>query len=354
MVRLYGFEPGDDRGDADLSQETENRQKPAEQTQVTRRGSKVVSGGSELRDDLLLRPEREIRWRDPRGGTFTFPLPALIHIATPINEALLQCGSVLTAGQVRLRALGVGVSSEFLLTSGGGATLDDALITEGITLDQRTVTGALTLGLTDFFVACDASGGGFTVTLPDALATPGRVYVLKKIDSSTNVVTIDTTGADTIDGAATQVLGEEFRSLVLGNDGVNWFILAAERIVSQVVLGQTANISAGVTVFAGLTSNSGTSADVELPVPFAATLRNFRVRSGNAPGAAETYDFTVANNGTTGSVTAQIAGAVARTAQDLSNTEVYALGDRISIEVITSATSAALTFPTWSAELVRT
>lgn len=54
------------------------------------------------------------------------------------------------------------------------------------------------------FVKCDTSAGGFTVLLPLSSANSGKTIVVKKVSSDTNVLTIGTSGSDTIDGQATQ------------------------------------------------------------------------------------------------------------------------------------------------------
>ena len=47
----------------------------------------------------------------------------------------------------------------------------------------------------------------------------------QKIDSSTNVVTIEPTGSETIDGEATIEIITQWTSLRLQSDGNNWVIL---------------------------------------------------------------------------------------------------------------------------------
>lgn len=72
----------------------------------------------------------------------------------------------------------------------------------------------------------DATGGGFTFTLPAANArVAGTTYRFKKIDSSGNSVTIARAGADTIDGATTYVLAVQYAGADLVCDGSSkWWI----------------------------------------------------------------------------------------------------------------------------------
>lgn len=73
-------------------------------------------------------------------------------------------------------------------------------------------------------VLCDATSGGFTVTLPAAAA--GRKVGIKKTDASANLITISRAGSDTIGAAAatsiTLALREQFVTLTA--NGTNWVI----------------------------------------------------------------------------------------------------------------------------------
>ena len=70
---------------------------------------------------------------------------------------------------------------------------------------------------------CDCTSNAITVNL-DA-ANPGIQYIIKKIDSSANAVTIAASGAETIDGAASITLPSQYQSVTLVCDGTNWFIV---------------------------------------------------------------------------------------------------------------------------------
>lgn len=86
-------------------------------------------------------------------------------------------------------------------------------------------TSAYTALVTDDVLLVDATSGAFTVTLPTVATSTGKILKLKKIDSSVNAITIDGNGAETIDGAATIALVEQYESLSLVCNGTAWFIL---------------------------------------------------------------------------------------------------------------------------------
>ncbi len=74
-------------------------------------------------------------------------------------------------------------------------------------------------------VLCDCAGGAITVNLPAASGNGGRRIAIKKTDSTANAVTVDGNSAETIDGAVTQSIGEQYDSLTLICDGTNWHIM---------------------------------------------------------------------------------------------------------------------------------
>jgi hypothetical protein len=71
-------------------------------------------------------------------------------------------------------------------------------------------------------VLADAVGGDITVTFP-AVHSINDIIVVKKIDMSMNLVTIDGDG-NTIDGNPSIDLMSPFESVSIVSDGTNWFL----------------------------------------------------------------------------------------------------------------------------------
>ena len=78
----------------------------------------------------------------------------------------------------------------------------------------------------DSYICVDASGGARTITLPTAASVAGRMYAVKKTDSSINIVTVDGNGAETIDGAATYILKKQYDCVFLISNNVNWEVFS--------------------------------------------------------------------------------------------------------------------------------
>jgi len=102
-----------------------------------------------------------------------------------------------------------------------------------------TKTTTYTATLLDDIIYCDSSGGIFTITLPSAAGVTGKQLVFKKTDSSTNLVTLDGNGSETIDGMLTIGLGVQYDYVVIVSNGSNWLIIDQKRI--SIVSLRTAN-----------------------------------------------------------------------------------------------------------------
>lgn len=75
----------------------------------------------------------------------------------------------------------------------------------------------------------DLTSGALSATLPAANISEGKVITVKKIDATTNNLTVQTEGGN-IDGASTATLsgsGGAKPSAAFVSDGSNWFILNA-------------------------------------------------------------------------------------------------------------------------------
>jgi hypothetical protein len=72
-------------------------------------------------------------------------------------------------------------------------------------------------------VLCDTSGGSFTLNL--AASSAGDQILIKMVGTGTNILTINASGAETIDGELTKTLLAQYESMWLLADGSNWHII---------------------------------------------------------------------------------------------------------------------------------
>ena len=104
-------------------------------------------------------------------------------------------------------------------------------------------------GLSRFY----AAPGNLIATLPPCLNNQGTIFIVQKIDNSVHTVTINTTGADTIDGAASIVLTAPNQMVVIfaamtasGILAVPMFTVLNAGIASVIDLPQTLTIAGGI------------------------------------------------------------------------------------------------------------
>jgi hypothetical protein len=74
-------------------------------------------------------------------------------------------------------------------------------------------------------VMCDPTGGGFTVNLPTAVGNSGRQIIVKNDSASTNTITIEPDGSETIDGAANTTITTARGTVRITSDGTNLIII---------------------------------------------------------------------------------------------------------------------------------
>lgn len=119
------------------------------------------------------------------------------------------------------------------LTISGDATLNQDVSStatptfRAVSEAYSTVTSSFAVSVsTDSFIACDATSGAVTATLPTAAtAGPGRAFTMKKTDSSGNACIFARAGSDTIDGATSLSNAVQYDSFSILSDGISaWHI----------------------------------------------------------------------------------------------------------------------------------
>ncbi len=76
---------------------------------------------------------------------------------------------------------------------------------------------------TDVVLLVDASASGLTINLTPVVG--GKVYHIKKTDSSSNAVTVNPNGSQTIDGDLTKEIIFQYDAMMIMADNSNWHIL---------------------------------------------------------------------------------------------------------------------------------
>lgn len=178
---------------------------------------------------------------DATTGAFTVDLPAaatagnkfkiiIKKIDTSTNAVTVDPSGVETIDT--RTTFGLNDLNDFIEAQSDGSNWNVVASHQRGTTKSLAATDTLTLDDRDKTILCDASGGGFTVNLPAAgTCASGFKVTIKKTDASANGVTIDPSGAQTIDGEATIGLTEEDQAVTFTSDGSNWQILSDYKYV---------------------------------------------------------------------------------------------------------------------------
>ena len=126
--------------------------------------------------------------------------------------------------------------------------------------NSRSFTGNTSASSTDYILVFTGTTAS-TVTLPDATACTGRVYLIKNASTSgtTPVVTVSTTSSQTIDGITSFLLDQPYESAILISNGTNWNVSAQS---ASAVLGAVWNLG-GNNVLS--LQKLGTTSNFDLP-----------------------------------------------------------------------------------------
>jgi hypothetical protein len=141
----------------------------------------------------------------------------------------------------------------------GKAKFESSLTTTQIV----TKTSNYTVTTGDYIILCDATSGGFALTLPDATTCLGQVFIIKKIDITGSQINISTVGGQTIDsygGSPTYVLSFQSQAFSLVSDGTNWQTPYSEGFTARFHQFIQGFEVAGVAALNGGTDTSGTAA----------------------------------------------------------------------------------------------
>lgn len=103
---------------------------------------------------------------------------------------------------------------------------DLTTLSAGVVYAHRSVAVSDNIELTDYFVGVTDNTAGRTLTLPSGAAT-GQSFTVKDeagTAGTANAITVDTAGAELIDGAATASINSDYGALRFYFDGTNYFI----------------------------------------------------------------------------------------------------------------------------------
>jgi hypothetical protein len=108
------------------------------------------------------------------------------------------------------------ISGTWVAMSGGAFGLS-VINQSGASLSATATSGI-------YVILCDCTINAITINLPTASGNTATI-IIKKTDAGSNVVTVDGSGAESIDGGATAVITRRYESITLVSGGINWSIV---------------------------------------------------------------------------------------------------------------------------------
>ena len=170
------------------------------------------------------------------GNVITSNGPLTLPSYQPGGGGSMIIGGAVTGGSVgSLLFVGVGPS----LAQDGNLLWNDSTNRLGVRvvptsaldvagsfgLQVTSVSINTVLNETHHTVLVDASSGVVVITLPTVAGSVRRRYEVKKIDTSSNAVTVDGNGSETIDGQLTWLLPNQNAAVTIVCDGSAWYVI---------------------------------------------------------------------------------------------------------------------------------
>jgi len=185
----------------------------------------AAGGTPQVPTDLTINPIGTdvggFRFRGYRNGNWRFGITINPYFyAWNGNEAVSGYGISTNSGN--------GSIERFLINNQGATnikgslSIDSALTIKGVTTVTATTVNVIT-GDYAFFADCGLNT--ITINLPAAADNNGRLLNIKLVNS-TNAVTIDGNGSETIDGSLTKVISILYKAITIHCNGIEWFIVS--------------------------------------------------------------------------------------------------------------------------------
>lgn len=231
------------------------------------------------------------------GGTGASTAAGAMSAISPITTTgdLIYSSSGTTNSR-----LGIGSAGQYLRVSGGIPAWQSSAAAN---LAVTTKTASYTITSSDDIILGNTNA--ITLTLPAASSNSGKVFVIKKIGSDTNAVTVARAGSDTIDGVTSLVLTTQYDYVQIISDGsATWEVVSGLSRVLVTAYGSTTSCASGATVDVVWSTESVDSHAAFDGTTFTAPKAGVyqlsaQVLTAGSAGTSGGYTFQLVLNGTT-------------------------------------------------------
>jgi len=156
------------------------------------------------------------------SGTERFRVDGATGRIVEYSDGVPANGEVLIGNGTSFAKATLTAGTGIVITNGAGSITIAASNAGGVQ-PITTLSSSTTLDGTHYTVLCGPANETFTVTLPAAASSTGRIYNVKNIGTGT--ITIDGNGSETIDGATTYPISTQYQNVTIQCNGTAWFIL---------------------------------------------------------------------------------------------------------------------------------
>ena len=87
----------------------------------------------------------------------------------------------------------------------------------------RSISQDYTVLMSDYTILCDNTNGAFTLTLPNVVTSLGKIFVICKIDDSTNVLNFNPPLRFSLNTSIPNL--NYTKTFKVQSDGASWFII---------------------------------------------------------------------------------------------------------------------------------
>lgn len=207
---------------------------------------------------------------------------------------------------------------------------ENSFFNNGTITGSSFVSSTYSVSPSDSIILADSTSGAFTITLGTAIGNVGRKITIKKTDSSTNLVTVDGNGSETIDGKAYITLSGQYESVELISDNTNWLINGFN-LTSLKTLTSSTKTPAATAQWQSLTGNSFTLSEGRWEILTAAYLTSSGGSGGYTRAGLGTFSANGADTITIPTAISSVSNLIVLSSMPLITAFVAGTGDLLSL-----------------------